>query len=355
MTRLFSSSKEKDFKTINKFLKDKRKELNRSEIIKVVKKQIEETDLHGLVPTVISMLQLQPIRPESASDTERFIRESNIPFMRDFSGIEKEITIGADPEFILCDRNDPDTIKLLSSEHMLPNIKHGNMVLAELAIGADYGLLELRPKYACGSFHLVDTIKKMIDEFDSVQEEVAKDQETTIEALLIKEIEAVELDHKRQRMRKLIDNPDADFGIGLGDKTAQPALAMPSDVSLGIAETRLGSLCAYGKPVIKQGSNSILTAGGHLHFGGKHIKMLSLNQIMAVIRKFDEELMPIAASVETPAAELRRQYYGYPGEFRLKEYGFEYRTLSCAPFWLKNHKVLKQIIDTAVDIIKSFR
>jgi hypothetical protein len=114
-------------------------------------------------------------------------------------------------------------------------------------------------------------------------------------------------------------------------------------------------LCAYGRPIIKQGSDSVLTAGGHLHFGGRYIRMLSIEQIMAIIRKFDERLAPIAASVETRAAKLRNKYYGYPGEFRLKEYGFEYRTISCAPFWLKNHKVLKKILEEAIKIIRSFR
>lgn len=355
MTKLFPRSKEKSFRTIGKFLEDKRKELNRPAILRTVKKQIEEADLHKLVPTAISMLQLSHHSSGSVSETERFISESNIPFMRDFSDIKDEITIGADPEFILCDKNNPDVIKLLSSEHSLAYVPCGKMTLAELAIGADYGLLELRPNHAYCPLDLVASIGKMIKEFDSVQECMDQDQTSDVEALSIKEVEAVELDHKRQRMRKLIDNPDMDFGGNLYTKYALPALSMPSDVSVGIAETRLGSLCAYGKPIIKQGNDSVLTAGGHLHFGGKRVRMLSLNQIMAVIRKFDEELLPIAASVETPAAELRRQYYGYPGEFRLKEYGFEYRTLSCAPFWSKNHKVLEKIIETAVGIIESFR
>jgi hypothetical protein len=99
----------------------------------------------------------------------------------------------------------------------------------------------------------------------------------------------------------------------------------------------------------------VLTAGGHLHFGGQFIKLLSLKQLKALVRKLDKKLMPLAEAVETPAAKLRRQYYGFPGEFRLKDYGFEYRVLSCAPFWKKNHDTLFKILQEAEKLILNFR
>jgi hypothetical protein len=343
------------FTTLGQFFDGERQKLERVAVVASLEKQISEADLHGLVFSATDMLQLPIVKTSGMSDTERFTRDSNIMFMRDFSTINEEITLGADPEFILCDKDDPNVIKLLSSKHRIPYTSEGKMALAELAIGADYGLLELRPDHATTPTKLVKNIASMIGAFEGLQSNTDDDDEHHSELLAIKSIEAVEFNHKRQRLRELIDNPDEDFGVAYADKSSQPVMSMPSDVSLGVAETQLGSLCAYGKPVIKQGSDKILTAGGHLHFGGKRIKMLSLGQIMAVVRKFDKELLPIAASVETPAAELRQKYYGYPGEFRLKDYGFEYRTLSCAPFWPSNHKVLKEILKEAVKIIKSFR
>ena len=79
-----------------------------------------------------------------------------------------------------------------------------------------------------------------------------------------------------------------------------------------------------------------------------------MRQLKALVRKLDEKLIPIAAKVETKAAVMRQKYYGFPGEFRLKPYGFEYRVLSCAPFWKKNLGVLEEILKEAEDIITKF-
>ena len=77
-------------------------------------------------------------------------------------------------------------------------------------------------------------------------------------------------------------------------------------------------------------------------------------QLKALVRKLDKNVLPLAAKVETEAAKLRSQYYGFPGEFRLKPYGFEYRVLSCAPFWKKNIKALREILKEAHHIITEF-
>ena len=161
----------------------------------------------------------------------------------------------------------------------------------------------------------------------------------------------MEFNHKRKRIQEKIADQDVDFGGTGRDKMGGTSAASLGDASLAIAEYYGVSLTAYNKPVFVQMDYNLLTAGGHLHFGGKIVKMLSVPQLKALIRKFDKALIPMAAAVETPAADLRRKCYGLPGEFRLKDYGFEYRVLSCAPFWPKNSKALVKIIKKASELI----
>ena len=51
------------------------------------------------------------------------------------------LTLGADPEFILCERQNPDKIVMFSSAIAGEQSKFS---ISEAEIGADYGLLELR-------------------------------------------------------------------------------------------------------------------------------------------------------------------------------------------------------------------
>lgn len=63
---------------------------------------------------------------------------------------------------------------------------------------------------------------------------------------------------------------------------------------------------------------------------------------------------PLAIRVETEAGKLRRTAYGFPGEFRIKPYGFEYRSPSNAIFWEENLKVLRRVLETIVFITSTF-
>ncbi len=285
-------------------------------------------------------------KPSATPDMIKFLMQSNLFFMgEDIKS--KTISYGADPEFILCDVEDEDKIILYSSKHGVPSSSGGEFAMSSLSIGADYGLLELRPSYTLEPGKLTRNIKNLIDSFDESNKEWEN-------GLKIKETEATPYMHKIERMREVMDDgEELDYG-GNRAKMGGVTATSINDIALAGAEYYGVSLTAYDTPGFAVGTDKVLTAGGHLHFGGACIKMLSMKQLKALVRKLDEKLIPIAAKVETEAAEMRRKYYGFPGEFRLKPYGFEYRVLSCAPFWKKNLKVLKEILAEAEKIITKF-
>lgn len=275
-----------------------------------------------------------------------FLIKSNLFFMGE-SILSSTVTYGADPEFILCDPKDEDQIVLYSSKLGMPFNEGGEYAMSSLLIGADYGLLELRPEHSTSCMGLAERIEFLVSSFEKYNKQQKGPK--------IKETEAVPFMHKIQRMREIMDErEEIDYG-GNRSKAGGVQVTTISDIAIAGSEYYGTSLTAYDNtPGFIVGTDKILTAGGHLHFGGSCIKLLSMPQLKSLIRKLDERLLPIAAKVETKAAELRREYYGFPGEFRLKPYGIEYRVLSCAPFWKKNIVVLKEILVEASRIITTF-
>jgi len=285
-------------------------------------------------------------KPSATPDMIKFLMESNLFFMGTDMDTDT-ITYGADPEFILCEAENEDKIVLYSSKHGRPYSSGGEYSMSSLSIGADYGLLELRPSHSTNHEVLVNNVDDLVTSFDKANKEWGN-------SLKIKETEAVPFMHKIERMREVMDEgEELDYG-GNRAKFGGVTSTSISDIALAGAELYGVSLTAYDTPGFAVGTDKVLTAGGHLHFGGACIKVLSMKQLKALVRKLDEKLMPIAKKVETEAAELRCKYYGFPGEFRLKPYGIEYRVLSCAPFWKKNLGVLKESLAEANRIITKF-
>ena len=354
--------------SLAEFMKDERSKINQKLLEKELDALLGGNEIRELLFAATDYLQLD-LKPEEMSKTGNFLLHSNLPFMRDAVASKENLTLGADPEFILCDARDPSRTVLLSSKHRLPHIESdvGLYSLSELAVGADYGLLELRPAYEKNSASLVSNVNKLLSSFKEVQDgllapaerdeddEDREVDEDMTEAIAIQEVEAVEFAHKRQRLLEIIEGGELDFGIGSGGKYNQVAAASGSaDIGLTASELYGISISAYDEPVFAQGNDGILTAGGHLHFGGRRLRLFNIQQLKELVKKFDEALLPMCAKVETPMAELRRKYYGAPGEFRLKEYGIEYRSLSSAIFWPKNHVVLKEVLNKAIKIILDF-
>lgn len=77
--------------------------------------------------------------------------------------------------------------------------------------------------------------------------------------------------------------------------------------------------------------------GGHIHFGG-------LTPTFSLRRKLDAYLALPLVLIEDAGCMSRRERYGFLGDVREKEYGFEYRTL---PSWLVDPLVARGILHLA--------
>ena len=314
------------------------------EIVKSIKSALKRHDFKELLFLTTEFREVYTAIDVTSPEVSLPL-DSNLFFMGKDICIEAT-TYGADPEFIMCDKKDEDKIIMYSSKYSggVSRSHGGTYALSSLSIGADYGLLELRPEHSTTHEGLFINLESLVNTFEKINGTDIK----------IKESEAVPFMHKIQRMREIMEEgEEIDYGNNRA-KEGGAQTSSVSDIALAGAEYYGTSLTAYDIPSFAASTDKVLTAGGHLHFGGACIKMLSMIQLKALVRELDKNLLPIAEKVETEAAELRRKYYGFPGEFRLKPYGFEYRVLSCAPFWKKNLGVLKEILVEANRIITKF-
>lgn len=291
-----------------------------------LKYDYEEADLKSLATKL----------PHMRGARSKFIQSlmvSNLLKMQEHLG-DPAITLGADPEFILCEKENEDKIVLFSSQYTTDYFG-----ISEAELGADYGLLEFRPEPSTDPEGLVKSIRDLHEEFQE-----------TYDNFKILEKEAVKYNHKKARvLEALQEDKDINYGMNRGKDVG--VWAANEEIVLGM-ETAT-SLSAYDKPVFNQFNDKLFTAGGHIHIGGKLILMLSMEQLRAFVRKLDKEILPLCKSVETKAGRLRRTVYGAPGEFRLKNYGIEYRSPSNAIFWQKNLDSLLEILRKTSNIAKT--
>jgi hypothetical protein len=351
---------------MKEFVEQERAAISKEFLDKEIPDLLEKNKIGDLLFTATEYLQLKTKKKETPAPVS-FVVSSNLFFLRDLISSTENLTFGADPEFILHDRKDKDRIVLFSSKHAVPGRSaNGIYSMSELAVGADYGLLEIRPSYKETPKALAGNVKSLIKAFNDEQKEVEErikfyedlpdddrpENTNQLEAISILPTEAVNFAHKKQRLLEIMENGELDFGVGVMGKFNQvSATAGSVDIGLATAELFGVSISAYDEPVFTQGNDEVLTAGGHLHFGGRRIRMMNILQLKELVKRFDKMLLPMAAKVETKAADLRRQHYGAPGEFRLKEYGIEYRSLSNAIFWPGNEKVLEEVLKKAEEII----
>lgn len=264
----------------------------------------------------------------------KFLMESNILRMGEHIN-DQAITLGADPEFILCEKGKKDKITLFSSRYTTDYFG-----ISEAEMGADYGLLEFRPDAVQIPEALVMAIEHLHKTFGK--------RHTWCEIL---EKEAVEYNHKRARvLESLQTDEEINYGMNRGKDVGVWA---PGGEEMVIGQETGTTLSAYDKPSFNQFNDQLFTAGGHIHIGGSYIMMLSFEQLKSFVRKLDKEILPLCEKVETEAGELRRSVYGAVGEFRVKDYGIEYRTPSNAIFWKKNGKLLLKVLNKTVKIAKT--
>jgi hypothetical protein len=81
-------------------------------------------------------------------------------------------------------------------------------------------------------------------------------------------------------------------------------------------------------------------AGGHLHFGVENISSM---EIVEAVRLCDAIIGTHCVMNEEKT--IRRKIYGGAGSFRVKDYGFEYRTPS--NFWIESDDKVAKIYDLA--------
>lgn len=269
----------------------------------------------------------------------KFLVESNILRMKEHIN-DTAITLGADPEFILCEKGKEDNVVLFSS--MMTSYYFG---LSEAEMGSDYGLMEFRPPPEESAEELVKRLDDLHKEFEKSYSDCCYGK------FQILEKEAVEYNHKRARvLESLKEEEDINYGMNRGKELG---VWVPGGEEMVIGQETGTSLSAYDKPSFNRFNDELFTAGGHIHIGGAYIMMLSFEQLRDFVRKLDEEILPMCVEVETKNGELRRTVYGSVGEFRVKEYGIEYRSPSNAIFWKKNSKKLLKVLGMVTDIVRT--
>jgi hypothetical protein len=267
----------------------------------------------------------------------RFLMDSNLLKMREYAKSDTlPLTVGADPEFIVCKKGTKEVV-LFSSKYA-----SGRWNLSEAAVGADYGLMELRTPIFEGADDLIKYVGESLANFTE-----------DYEKLDILKSEAVEFNHQRERVLESLLEEKRDYGVRFHRKE-QDVWGDVGGMSIEGLEMSGLTLSAYSKPIFAKPNPNIFSAGGHIHVGGGYVKMLSYEQLKALIREIDQVVLPLCQAVESEAGKLRREVYGFPGEFRVKPYGFEYRSLSNAVFHKENLKVLRKIINTIIDLSETF-
>lgn len=264
----------------------------------------------------------------------KFLMDSNLLKMGNWVA-EDPVTYGADPEFILCKKNCPEEIVLFSSEYT-----DNYFGISEAEVGADYGLLEFRVQPAKSVKIFLKNLNDIHNEFES---RFKKDNITILEK------EAIIYNHKKMRvLESLYKGKDINYGMNRGKDVS--VWSGGNDSILSGIETGV-TLNAYDNIAFNKFNDELLTAGGHIHIGGSMIKILSMAQLKQFIMKLDDTILPVCSSLETEAGILRRTVYGSPGEFRIKEYGIEYRSPSNVLFLKKNLKKLSDILYKVENIL----
>jgi hypothetical protein len=251
------------------------------------------------------------------------------------------LTFGADPEFILSDQN--GDIVLWSS--LRANETYD---MSALSIGADYGLMEIRTPVCNSPIELQKSIKDLLNQWNGFYNNVHEKK------LSIEYKEAVYFNHKLNRLREQIQKKvNIDYG-GHRNKNTEVwnAAYISNNADFNLFPTDV-TMSAYDKMEVKPYNPEIISAGGHIHLGGTFITSLNHEQLKSLIRMFDKKILPICETVGTPAAQLRKEVYGCMGEFRIKDYGIEYRSPSNAIFWPQNLTILLQVLDTMEQLTKS--
>lgn len=90
---------------------------------------------------------------------------------------------------------------------------------------------------------------------------------------------------------------------------------------------------------------NIRYAGGHIHIGYDEPTIKKTDKLVKAL-----DLYLALPSLLLDLDDRRRQTYGKAGMFRIKDYGFEYRSLS--NFWLKSEKLMEWVWDNTMEAVQ---
>lgn len=201
------------------------------------------------------------------------------------------ISVGSDPEFLLRDKN---TEKFVSSLDLIPGDKQSPVNLGKLGDGftiqKDNVLAEfcVPPIFLSKNESIDDLWKNIKLAFNYVNDEVLPDN---IELVPVTsgEYDASELDNEYAR-------------------------------TFGCSESYNAWTESISDPITNE--SNIRSSGFHIHIGYENP---DIHTTLALIKALD--LFVGVPSVLFDDDSVRRKYYGRAGEFRLTDYGFEYRSL----------------------------
>lgn len=210
------------------------------------------------------------------------------------------LTIGADPEFVLTDRN-------------------GNPVSSEGKIGGS----KTNPRF----------IKKFGYQEDNIIGEFSMPPANTEDMFVTLLKEGIDI------ISEELLKQDLNVSIISSAEFKQEETTTDQGRSAGCDP----EFCVYTQSYVEPPDyeNSLVrTAGGHIHVGWLDPKSgvsPDVNDCERIVKNMDY-FLGIPSVILDPDAR-RRQYYGKAGSFRFTDYGIEYRTLS--NFWIKEEKLVR--------------
>lgn len=227
-----------------------------------------------------------------------------------------EITIGADPELFLIN---PDNNTLVSAIDKFGGTKD---IPVPLGIGDGYNVLEdnvmvefnIPPAFTADRF--VEHIQKSLNKIEQKANAMGYDLSTLASGhFSLSELED---------WRSWVFGCDPDYNAYTQKKNPSPSV---------------------------ESDPEFRTCGGHVHVGVEELKEAPFEEVCRAVAFCDLHLgIP---SMYFDKDTKRRERYGKAGAFRVKPYGFEYRTLS--NFWIFHTDLIKWVYYATQQAVKHYR
>jgi len=233
----------------------------------------------------------------------------------------QNVSLGCDPEFFFAD----DRGDVIGSEKILGDTKSIGVIIDGVQAELNPGASSCRESLASGISGCFIRIRDLI---------------------------ANRGDNVTLKMDTLVDISERELN-SLSDASRRFGCA-PSTNIYNEGENKTSEIKANPATYLKR------SAGGHIHMGNYYSTYLTDKQnpamremaerIEKALKKMPEVMVPILDIIvgntcvlldRQPGNIERRENYGRVGEFRIKDYGIEYRTLS--NFWLRSYPLMSLV------------